>query len=436
MSGGTSAPIPPGTNPRILVVASNFPPAGGGGIQRTVALVRHLAERGWTVAVVTRPSGHTFLPEDDHFANRIPPGVEVHEARGVRWNLPFRAFARLGMPGLAGALTRFFAFPDTNLGWIRPAAAAGRAALGVRPADVVYATAPEHSGHWAGRAIARSLGLPLVLDFRDDFVGNPMVPIPTGLHRGLFRRLERRLLSGAVRAVFNTPEMEADYRARYPDLATRFTHVPNGFEPEDLGGAPSAPPRRGGPCRLLYSGSLYGERSIAPVLDALAAALRERRIAADDVRLDLCGMHWTGDLPLPAPLSGLLRLHGFVRRERLLDLYGEADILLSCEDPVRTTAVPGKLYEHLAVGKRLLFVGAPQGAVANLLREAGVGEAVHPADTDGLRRSLVTAVGEVLQGIPPVRAPLTFLERYRRRALSERLESVLREAIAQGPATR
>ncbi|MBI4231059.1 MAG: glycosyltransferase [Planctomycetes bacterium] len=414
---------------RVLVVASHFPPAGGGGIQRTVALVRRLCEQGWDVRVLTRPADRQFLPEDGYFASRVPAGIEVRSARPWRWNLPLRLLGRAGLPSLEAAATRFFSVPDDHIGWIPPAAREGTALLRERAADAIYATAPKHAGHWVGRILARRFSLPLVLDFRDDFVGNPMVPIPTPLHRRLMLRLERRLLSGADRAVFNTPAMEEDYHARYPDLASRFTNVPNGFEPADLGEALAPVARRAGPCRILASGSIYGARDLAPILRALAEALRAGTIPADGVRLDLCGVHWTNDLPLPAALAGLVRIHGFVPRDHLLRLYRDADLLLSCEDPVRTTAVPGKIYEHLALGRRILFVGAPRGAVTDLLREAGVGETVHPADAEGLRRSLAAAACEVLRGTPPERAPLAFLERYRRAALSERLEGILLEAI-------
>ena len=70
----------------VLFVAYHFPPVGGGGVQRSLGMVTHLAPLGYRSIVVTgtdRPRGH-WAPPDATLAASLPAETEVHRLEGAR----------------------------------------------------------------------------------------------------------------------------------------------------------------------------------------------------------------------------------------------------------------------------------------------------------------------------------------------------------------
>ena len=65
---------------RVLLIAFYFPPAGGGGVQRTLKLCRYLPEFGVEVDVLA-PSDPKWFARDEPLMASIPAETTVHRAR-------------------------------------------------------------------------------------------------------------------------------------------------------------------------------------------------------------------------------------------------------------------------------------------------------------------------------------------------------------------
>jgi len=67
---------------RVLVIAYFFPPLGGGGVQRTLKLVRYLEPHGWASTVVTaREEDYWIL--DPSLLDEVPATTEILRAGGL-----------------------------------------------------------------------------------------------------------------------------------------------------------------------------------------------------------------------------------------------------------------------------------------------------------------------------------------------------------------
>jgi glycosyltransferase involved in cell wall biosynthesis len=96
------------------------------------------------------------------------------------------------------------------------------------------------------------------------------------------------------------------------------------------------------------------------------------------------------DLPAAAASLGLDQVVEFVprlpRAETLREM-SEASCLLILQ-PGTTVAVPGKLYEYLAVGRPILAL-TEEGETADLVRESGLGAVVPPSDESAIEAALL-----------------------------------------------
>ena len=115
-------------------------------------------------------------------------------------------------------ITDLLALPDTEIGWLPSSVRAGLKIIKTHNIDVIYVT----GGPWTSLLIAAMLKKltrkPLVLDFRDPWVTNPIFLIKSTLSRKIESFLERNVVTSADHIVTNTEELRQDFLNRYSFL--------------------------------------------------------------------------------------------------------------------------------------------------------------------------------------------------------------------------
>ena len=411
---------------RVLVLAYYFPPYGGGGVQRTLKLVKYLPRHGFDPIVVTsRPGNYPLL--DATLSRDVPPETVVLRARSaptrfVRWKAE-GLLRRLGLPVEPAAV---LGWPDEMVGWLPGAVyQAVRAVHRYRP-DAVLSTAWPVTAHVAALAVHRLTKLPWVADFRDPWSLNPhvqrgLVPLARG-GAMLEREVTRR--AAAVVVVDKSVEL-LGIEPGDPRLVV----VRNGVDPDDLppAGVVSAPER----FRLSYVGSLYGSRDAAPVLAALRRLVERGSIAQDTFELRL-----VGDAGVSRDRDGAgipVTRTGYVDHlEALREMAGASALLFYA--PPGSRGSSGKIYEYLASGRPVLCVASSDSLARRLVEDLGAGPCVDPGDPHGIATAIERLVDAWRDGTlsvdPRVRGEA--LRRFSRDALAGELAAVLRSAIGAG----
>lgn len=323
--------------------------------------------------------------EQDSAAARLPRHesdrrVEIRRLRAS-------TLARFGLPGRALDDLAFYL------------AAAWFALRHVRRGDLVVAkTDPPLLGAVLGPA-ARLKGAGLVNWLQDLY---PEVAEQLGVLRpSAFTALLRWLRNGSLRSARVNVAIGERMRERVAAIAggDRVTVIHNWSPPL----AATAAPAPDNPYRaqlglrdevvFAYSGNL----GRAHRFDALLAAgehLRERR----DLRFLVIG-----DGPQKAAVEAAARERALSnwsflplqRRERLADSLGAADVhLISLEPKLEGLIVPSKLYGVLAAGRPCIFIGAPDGEVAEILRRHDCGITVDPEHPAALVDTIETLAGD------------------------------------------
>jgi glycosyltransferase involved in cell wall biosynthesis len=418
-----------GNSRHVLVIAYAFAPASPIGTMRTLRFVKRLDAEGWSTTVVTA-SPHTYepqMPMDPALLKEVPAGCELLHVPVLR---PLDRLGRGGTGGgplsdspvearaerpqgpfgkMRAAIGEFTRIPDRSNGWIAPAIAGGLVATLRRRPAAIYSTAPPWSGQVAALALSCLTRLPWVADFRDPWARAPWRENLPERIRNAAVALERRVVTRANAVLFATATNKNDYVATYgASFAHKFHVIPNGCDPAEFAGIGQKPPTDD--FVLVHAGSLYGARTPAVLLGAIATGIRNRQIDPDRFRLRLIGSI-APNLGVPAVVDslGLQRVVEFVPRVPRHDVIREmaaASCLLLLQ-PGTTVSIPGKLYEYLATGRPILAL-AEEGETSQIVRSSGLGIALSPHDEAGILRAIVTCIGSRNEPVRP--APVQFFD--------------------------
>lgn len=404
--------------PGVLIVTTNFPPDRRAGTHRLLRFARNLDALGWRVVVLTMDprSFRAGVPIDERLLQEIPASVFVKRTR-VPWRAEAKATASgtgaarqvpPASPGASrqrGGLERsvrklwqdLTTTPDPELAWWLSAVPAGVSLVREHRLGVILSSAPPFTSHLVAAEVSRRTGVPFVVDFRDPWSRAPWALEwrNQGWTGWVHRSLERFTIRRAARVVLNTKPMQEDFVAHYPpEIAEKFVTIPNGFDTEalDRGARPVPRTATADTLVLCHTGSLYQARDPRPLLRALSRVLTDGSMPSTAIRLQLVGGAG-GEFDTAGEVSRLGLAHAVefvppVSHGDSLGYLRAADILLVVQ-PDTAVQVPVKLYEYLWARKPILALASP-GAVADLIRDGGVGVVVAADDEQHIAEALRT----------------------------------------------
>lgn len=431
---------------RVLLIAYEFPPSAGGGVQRISKFAKHLPENGWLPQVLTgrpvsgRPidagleAGVEGIPVERLASRHVATAV----ARALR---PFKRAARRGAsdtgglpdaparPPASSRISRWIASPDDAVLWARAVPAAARRMHRARPFDAILASGPPFSALVAAIRTGRELGLPVVLDMRDPWAGNAQAVWPTAWHARRAAALQAEASSGAAMVIAVSEEI-ADEAREFG--ASQVEVIPNGFDPEEM---PPWAPDGTGPLRLAFLGRFYaGVADPTGLLEGIARA-RERSALPHDLRLEVVGPDapWVRDAARRAGVEDAVVFLGFrPYREALGIVAGcDAGVLVIADVPGAAGVYSGKLFDYLGIGIPVLLHGPPSGAAANVVRESGCGAVVPYGDVEGVAKALVDMAEAKRTGSSSCTPAPAVRERFDRRRQVARVAAML-DRVALG----
>lgn len=382
---------------RVLLISYQFPPTGGGGVQRAVKFAKYLPANGWhpTVLTVANPS----VPVQDHDLEQdLDPAMTVVRARtwepgyGVKTKLTDAGHRGITLRRLIRRLGMQVLQPDPQILWNPTAYRQAVAALRRQSHDAIVVTAPPFSSFLLGCRLKRKFRIPLVLDFRDEWmlVGKYM---ENHQMSRLAVRIQRLMMNRALRAadavVTTTAASAAELRdcCRQASSTASVCCIYNGYDPDDFSGL-SYTPANSGKVRIVYTGTLWKLTDISPLVTALEAIGDRAPELAARVELIVAGRVTAEQ---NAQLDRLERTgvavvrHQYLPHGESLRLAATADqlLLLLSDEPGAERVVPAKLFEYMALGRPILAI-CPDGESCDLLpRDANVNR-FDPAEIEGI----------------------------------------------------
>jgi glycosyltransferase involved in cell wall biosynthesis len=404
----------------VLIISYWFAPSPAVGAKRFSFLAREFTRHGYDVHVITHESREWIDWKTD---SSLPLAGHVHRcAEPLKLPLAGRGLWQR----CANAVLRRLLAP---IGWewlwarsaTRKALEVARA-LPPGAAGVVIATSPAHAALIAGARVARQLGWPLILDYRDPWSAHDWPRWRRSATAQWFaRRLEARIVRRSAARVLNTAAMRAAFEKFFARIErTRNFVIPNGFE----AASEAPPPASTGPIEIVHAGEIFTGRSLVPVLEA-AARLAPRH-PARPLRVITYG-----DLP-PAELARIRAggLEAFVEvqpRIPFKELFAKlqrAHLLLAVVGEHMLYSTPYKVYDYMAAGRPILGIAPRGAALFELLADSGAGVCLDRDDTGGIERALE---GFIHGDVNPLRARV---ERFRWGNLALQYRTVIETVAA------
>lgn len=446
---------------RVLFVAYQFPPVGGVGVHRVTKFVKYLPEFGWNSSVLTVSNPSVPL-QDDSLLRDIPPGTILRRARtfepgyGLKQSLSGGKSHQSdktggGLKSRVKSLVRGAANlclqPDSQVLWHPHAYRTGLQLLRDLSHDAILATGPPFSSFLLGAKLARKTGLPLLLDYRDEWdISNAYWENKSGstFANWLQSRQQNRVLKAAEAVFATTPSSTraVEELARQAGSFARCACIYNGYDPDDFLTHPVRQKRDYGNgiarFRLAFIGTLWNLNSIEPVVAALERLNQQSGLLAAEIELLVAGRRTEQQEAILSRLEAtsvaVTRLP-FVAHDEAIHLMTSADALLMLNSnvPKAERIINAKTFEYMAA-KRCMFVVAPRGDVWDLVSSLPGTVLCEPQQISDITERLALLVEQYRCGIEPDDANWD-ISRFERRQLTGQLAEHLDRIVLKANLT-
>ncbi len=422
--------------PKVLVIATAFPPTSHIGVRRVSAFVDYLPRYGWEPRIITTECIEKFsegiydaglYPDElkEKVVMRLPQPGCLDRRKIVRTEAFLRSFVRAPLSSVWNMVLR----PVAKWRDMTPVSLwrEGKKALTYLRANpdvkAIYATSPSNASLMLASYLSEKSGLPWVADLRDDWA--EILSDEPVASRVVTAR-EKKILANAAE-VLTVSKGCAD--AISTRLGTPVKVIHNGFDANRWDEITEV---RDPECfTVRYMGSLWpvGKSDPRPLFAAIQNMRMAGEISDDDIALEFYGSVLNCQL-LDQYLEGYPDVAGMVKRmplvpwEKSMELQRGADALLFLPHSDMKGILTGKLYEYLVAGPPVLSVLGDGDECDQILTRSGIGLICHnEGEVETALRRLYVAWRE--GGTSGLRRDTEYIAQFSREKLTGKLADTL-----------
>jgi hypothetical protein len=426
-------------NKKVLIITYYWPPSAGSGVQRWLKFAKYLPDYGWDPIVFT-PENPDFDLRDESLLKEVPAGLEV--LKFPIWE-PYQILRSLKKekikdPGvimekkkkslldkLAIWLRANLIVPDPRVFWVKPSVGFLMSIIEKNNIEAIITTGPPHSLHLIGRDIRRKKELAWIADFRDpwsswEFLDSlPMLRMIRKKHE----KLEQSVLKEADAVMTISPTFKTEIEA----LGNREVRViTNGFDRTDMPSSFYAHSNNEGVFHIVYTGIIDSIRDPIPFLNALKAAFYQ---VEKEIRLTFVGKvsgQVVDYIKADSWLFAHVEFAGYLSHQEVFKFYAKANLLLLILTHTKNAKgnIPGKLFEYIATGRKIIALGDPGGDASKIILEANAGKVFRHGSVKAIQQYLETQFM-----LPTKEAESSQIEQFERKHLTGELAKLLDEKM-------
>lgn len=388
---------------RVLLVCYYFPPLGGAGVGRPLALFKQFPRFGYECHVLTvKPVAYrSYEPE-------LLDGLDTRRIYRSGSYDPQRLMYLVGVRKVTDAAinrgkklsNRFF--PDPKIGWVRPAVKLGRVLAENRHYNFIISTSPPISIHLAAMKLAEEFDIPWIADFRDYWTG---YKAENWFDRK--RQIDRAL--SLLHDITDRASIVTAVNLAIVDYLQTGKAIFNGYDDERARSWTLPPDSRNFVIGVL--GTLDELRPVEPLFKLLAALRKEAYRAFDKVRLLQVGQVNVAGFETLLDRYGLrdrTDLRGIRSRTDTIAILSQASLMyVGLSAPRENDIVPGRIFDMLASGRPIMAYVPKGSVIESLVKESGNGfcwtDDSLPGAVGYLRRQIELSGGKelLIRPLPP-----------------------------------
>lgn len=384
---------------KILIISYRFPPADETGTQRTWALARYLHLMGYYPVFITRNWDIPLKTMEDRY---LPTGKEVvHEKNNeyevftlpnkdilqLRINRKFKTRFRLikkiyNLVDLILINNNCFILDEYNA-FIKQADRVAKQYPEIKKAIVI---ADPYPLFFIGYYLSKKYGIKWIADYRDDWttrtINDAYGFTPTRLHK-MMHRLEAK----SEKRWVGTADYITSVSEEYTNRISEFVHVPgstvyNGFFEEDYknyigrddDNGKNHPPEY----VIIHSGTLYPQQQLEIFTEGLKKVIDEYKEKVD-ITVKFIGVLYKpgSEERIQTALRGYeknYRLSLRLSKDLLFEEIQKAQLTLVISHGKAIKGIPtSKIFDYIALKKKVLCCPSDGDVLENILTETGVG---------------------------------------------------------------
>ncbi len=413
---------------KVLIIANEFPPMGGAGVQRTTKFVKYLPKFGFQSIVITKE--HVADLTDKTLLEDLPKDLKVYRLK------PYDTVNRKGILRLPFKFlgTRILS-PDSEYFWYYFNRDKVAKIIKKENIDIIYTTSFPYSSHLMGLYLKRTFpNIRWITDFRDEWTNNPyhLDNWYKKIKLNFEKKKELEVTNRCDFLITNTPFMLENFIKDNPSLEGRSTYIPNGYDEEDFVALNNL--RDGGDKFVItYTGSLYGRRNLTEFLDGLKIAIDNKKIDKNKLEIRVVGNIYQDVLDEYAKkydLVGNMKSFGYLPHKESIQMLYNSDILLLVIGKGKGSKnfYTGKIFEYIKVDRPILAIVPEDGAAAQVINETNTGVVVDPEDIGGVSVALERYYENWIEGKLSHKPNWDKIQKYSRESQAERLSEIFKKS--------
>ena len=276
--------------------------------------------------------------------------------------------------------------PDFDIKWAKKSYDVALDLINQDKIDAILSSGPPFSTFITAILLKKKIDIPVVLDFRDGWVGNPYFQKKGKIFINWQNKvIENKAVKIAHSALFVTDPLLQIYQHRYPQYKNKFELLTNGFDAEDISYAKNSE-LLSNQLSFVHCGTISGDRSPESFLKGLQLLLDENPSLQKTIRVNFIGKFKFDNKILLNKMSKILSIEGPYNHSKAISKMAKADIFIFISNPRLggKTVMTGKIFEYLALNKPIFSI-SDDCAATDLLKELDIGYYAKYNDIDQIK---------------------------------------------------
>ncbi len=413
---------------KVLMIAYQFPPMGGSGVQRTSKFVKHLSKFNYEPVVLTRKTDDVALI-DESLLEDIPKETIIY-----RTNPHDKSDSSSKSAILSKIVGRKILIPDQARLWEKSLHGMAMEIVNKNDIKLIYSTSYPYSDHLLALHIKKQLGdkVKWVCDFRDEWSNNPYTKDNphNKIRQNLEFNMEKEVLQYADCVIANTPVMCKNFIEIHgidEERQKDFYCIPNGYDADDFEGIDKSPVKNE-KFTITYTGALYGRRKPDYFFNAIKELVESGKIDRDKILIRFIGNYKKDELLANISnfgISDCAEIYDYMPHKDALKMLCSSDALLLIEGGgVGSDAFyTGKIFEYMYTNRPVIAV-LPDGCATDLVIDTKIGLRSHYEDLETTKANILELYDMWKNGEVYNKQDFEKIKKYERIELTKQLSEI------------